>query len=75
MNRKYKYYLLYQLLLSFFFAFELERIHLLFGHDDLEDPVAVAADDLAGLAEEEDPVGGAHVELEALAPVLHQLRK
>ena len=35
--------------------------------------LTVCADDLAGLPEQEDPVGGGHVKLEALAPVLDKL--
>ena len=43
---------------------------LFLGDVDVEDARAVGADDLAGLAEEQDPVGRGHVELR---PVLHQL--
>ena len=46
---------------------------LFLGDVDVEDARAVGADDLAGLAEEQDPVGRRHVELQPLRTVLHQL--
>ena len=46
---------------------------LFLGDVDVEDAGAVGADDLAGLAEEQDPVGRRHVELQPLRTVLHQL--
>ena len=46
---------------------------LFLGDVDVEDARAIGADDLAGLAEEQDPVGRRHVELQPLRTVLHQL--
>lgn len=54
-------------------ALEAHLVNLIFGNINRQDSIAVAANELGSLAEQQIPVGTRHVEHQALRSILHEL--